>query len=431
MKAKRITPVTEPLDKVVRLPGSKSLTNRALIVSALADGRSTLSGALFSDDTELMIAALGTLGIRVKADREKETIVVDGCRGQVPATDGDLFCGNSGTTIRFCTAFCALGSGSYKLDGIDRMRQRPIGDLVNALRTMGPVVGYEDKDGYPPVVVRGGGIRSSIVGFDTVSSSQYISALLMVAPYSQGDIFIQIRDLISVPYVSMTVKLMDSFGVTVVEKVEGTSARYIVPAPQRYTARDFSIEPDASNASYFLAAPAVAGGVVTVEGLGTGSVQGDVNFVDVLEKMGCRIDKKLNLLRVEGPPAGQKLSGVDVDLNDMPDIAQTLAVVALFAEGPTSIRNVGSLRVKETDRLEALRNELVKFGARVELCSDAITIYPPEAPTPARVETYDDHRMAMSFSLAALVVPDVEILDPTCVNKTFPDFFDRFEALCG
>ena len=429
MERKAIRPSGGPLDAVVRLPGSKSLTNRALVVGALADGRTELTGALFSDDTALMIACLQALEVQIDADAACESITIDGCGGNLPATDADLFCGNSGTTIRFCTALCALGSGSYRLDGVERMRQRPLGPLVEALRSVGVLIGYEAAEGYPPVMVRGGGIRAGTMVFDAPPSSQYVSALLMSAPYAAGDVFIELRHLISAPYITMTVRLMEAFGAAVIEKMEGHCARIIVPAPQRYAGRGYAIEPDASNASYFLAAPAVADGQVTVEGLGTDSVQGDVRFVDVLEQMGCRVERGADSLRVEGPAEGEKLRGVDVDLNDMPDVAQTLAVIALFAEGPTTIRNVGNLRIKETDRLAALAVELDKFGARVELADDGLTIHPPARVAPAPVATYGDHRMAMSFALAGLAVEGVEILDPTCVNKTFPDFFERFEQM--
>jgi 3-phosphoshikimate 1-carboxyvinyltransferase len=299
------------------------------------------------------------------------------------------------------------------------------------LRAAGALVGYvhEDEEGYPPVEVRRGGLRGGTIAFDAAPSSQYVSALLMVAPYAMADVFIESRHMVSAPYVAMTTKMMDAFGVAVVESAEGSSARYIVPAPQRYTGRTYAIEPDASNASYFLAAPAIAGGQVLVEGLGTGSIQGDVRFVDVLEQMGCDVERSADSLRVRGPRPGARLRGVDVDLNDMPDVAQTLAVVALFAEGPTTIRNVGNLRVKETDRLTALANELGKFDAQVEIREDGLKIHPPGRPVPARVETYDDHRMAMSFALAGLAIDGVEILDPTCVNKTFPEYFEYFERM--
>lgn len=430
MQTKRMTPPTQPLDAVVRLPGSKSLTNRALVIAALADGHSTLTGALFSDDTELMIDALRDLGIDVIADREDCTIRATGCAGLIPATEADLFCGNSGTTIRFLSGVCALGSGPYRLDGNDRMRQRPIGPLVDALRTAGVVMGYDDREGYPPVTIRQGMMRGAVIHFDSPPSSQYVSAILLSAPCARGDILIDITgEVVSAPYLTMTTRLMDAFGVSVIENIDASAARFVVPAPQRYMSRTLAIEPDASNASYFLAAPAVAGGSVTVEGLGTQSIQGDVRFVDVLEQMGCVVERHPNRLTVTAPQSPQQLVGVDVDLNAMPDVAQTLAVVALFAKGPTVIRNVANLRIKETDRLAALAAELRKLGAEIDEQPNGLRINPPDHPQPAIIKTYDDHRMAMSFALAGLRIVGVEIQDPQCVNKTFPDFFDRLERM--
>jgi 3-phosphoshikimate 1-carboxyvinyltransferase len=424
-----IQPAGEPLDAVVTVPGSKSITNRALVLAALADGTSTLHNALFSDDTRRMLEALPQLGIAVEADEAGELIRVHGCGGQIPSTETTLFCGNSGTTIRFLTALCALGYGAYELDGVARMRQRPIGELLAALRQLGAVVGSKEQEGFPPVIVRGGGLRGGEVTFTAAQSSQYISAVLMAAPYARNDVYLTVRDPVSVPYLDMTIRMMASFGVTALDRALEGELRYVVPCGQRYAAQDYVIEPDASNASYFLAAAAVAGGRVTVRGLGEGSIQGDVGFSEVLEQMGCRVERRADDLTVIGPPRGRRLRGLDVDLNAMPDMAQTLAVVALFAEGPTTIRNVANLRVKETDRLAALANELGKFGAEVEIFADGLRVRPPQRPTPARVHTYDDHRMAMSFAVAGLALDGVEILDPECVKKSFPDFFTRFAAL--
>lgn len=429
MKSKRIRPASKQFDCSVHLPGSKSLTNRALGIAALADGASTLTGALFSDDTELMIACLQVLGIHVESDLEACKIRVQGCGGNIPATDAELFCGNSGTTIRFCTAICGLGQGNYTLDGNDRMRQRPISDLVGALRSVGTIVGYEDADGFPPLTVRGRGMRSGTITMIAPPSSQYVSAILMTAPYATGDMFIEIKDAISVPYLKMTTQIMEAFGVSVIAREEGSTQRFVVPAPQRYAARTYGVEPDASNASYFFAAPAIVGGRVTVENLGTESLQGDARFVEVLEQMGCAVERTSTSITVTSPAEGQRLRGIEIDLNDMPDMAQTLAVVALFADGPSTIRNVASLRIKETDRLVALSNELTKLGADVQTTEDSISITPPESISPASIGTYDDHRMAMSFALVGLRCNGIEIEDPTCVNKTFPDFFERFEAM--
>ncbi len=431
MASIRLEPATVPLRASVTPPGSKSLTNRAMVTAAVASGTSTLTNALFADDTCHMIDGLRRLGFTVGADENEHRIQVTGRGGHIPSCGADLFCGNSGTTIRFCAALAALGSGAYRLDGIARMRERPIGDLVDGLRRLGAGVEYHGQEGYPPITIHARGLAGGRIGFDDVSSSQFVSALLMAAPAAAGDVLIHIdHQPVSAPYLHMTVGLMSLFGVSVIDEILPNAARFVVPAPQTYQATDYRIEPDASSASYFLAAPSVVGGQVTVEGLGIASLQGDVRFVDVLERMGCDVERSPDSLTVHSPPGGARPRGVEVDLCDMPDTVQTLAVVALFASGPTAIRNVGNLRVKETDRLAALASELTSLGARVELSEDGIVIHPPEQITPATIRTYDDHRMAMSFALAGLAIDGVVIENPKCVNKTFPGFFDRWAAMC-
>jgi len=334
------------------------------------------------------------------------------------------------------------------------MRERPIGDLVDALRACGAPIEYEAEEGFPPVIVHGRGLRGGPLHLPPTPSSQFISALLMVAPYATGDALIEAEGPISsAPYLAMTVQLMDRFGVSAVcdnEKVKtsknrnaetaeadfstfrlfdfSTFARFIVPAPQRYQATNYAVEPDATNATYFLAAPAVAGGHVTVRGLGSQSLQGDVGFVDVLARMGCSVELAPDSISVSGP-AGERLRGIDVDLNAMPDTVPTLAVLALFADGPTRICNVAHLRIKETDRLKALSTELGKLGSRVEEHEDGLTIYPIGRLLPATIDTYDDHRMAMSFALAGLRCPELIINNPGCCEKSFPDFFARFAKM--
>ncbi|MBN1514667.1 MAG: 3-phosphoshikimate 1-carboxyvinyltransferase [Phycisphaerae bacterium] len=431
MRSIELHPPGGPLDAVVRLPGSKSLTNRALMVAALADGPSHLAGVLRADDTRHMIEALRMLGIGVTVDEHACAADVQGCAGHLPNVEADLFCGNSGTTIRFCTALCAVGHGGFRLDGTPRMRERPIGQLVEVLQSLGTPVEYLEHEGYPPLVVHGRGMAGGHVAFDSPPSSQLISALLMSAPRARSDVLIEVTgQVVSVPYIRMTLAVLEAFGVSVVDEIGGDGARFIVPAPQPYRGRPYDIEPDASNASYFLAAPAIAGGRVTVEGLGSRSVQGDARFVDVLEQMGCRVDREPDRLTVCSPPAGTRLRGISIDLNDMPDMVQTLAVVALFADGPTHVHNVENLRVKETDRLAALAHELRALGASVEERPDGLSIQPPQAVRPASVNTYDDHRMAMSFALAGLRAQGIVINDPECTAKTFPDFFERWAALC-
>lgn len=426
MDAYRVIPVRGPLDATVQVPGSKSLTNRALVAAALADGRSTLTNVLFADDTRYMLDALAALGVPLRVDEAATRVDVTGSGGQWSAGEAEIFCGNAGTVMRFLAAACCVGNGEYRLDGVPRMRERPIGSLVDALRELGAVVGYPEREGYPPIEIRACHLRGGTVSFHSPPSSQLVSALLMAAPYAQNDVFIEIAgEVVSWPYLAMTQAVMDAFGVPI---VADNWRKFIVPAPQRYRGTQYAVEPDASNASYFLAAPAIAGGRVTVAGLGTSSVQGDVGFVDVLEQMGCRIKRSPNELTVHGPATG-RLRGVDVDLNTMPDTAQTLAVAALFAEGPTQIRNVANLRVKETDRIAALATELRKLGATVDEIADGLTIHPPQSPTPAEIDTYDDHRMAMSFALAGLRIDGVVIRDPGCTSKTFPDYFQRLERM--
>lgn len=419
-----------PLEATVTLPGSKSITNRALILAGLADGTSILRGLLFAEDTRLMIAALGELGIAITLDEASCRAEVTGCGGSVPASEAELACGNSGTTMRFCTALASLGYGRFHLDGVARMRQRPIGALVSALRTLGGRVEFLGLEDYPPLVVHADGLRGGTVTFCSPESSQFVSALLMVSPFARGDVLIDVTgEVPSVPYLAMTTAMMERFGVSVIEEYKPSGAKFIVASTQRYTATTYDIEPDASNATYFLAAAAVAGGTVTVTGLTPDSLQGDVGFVDVLGQMGCRVERKRDGLTVTGPPDGASLTGVDVDLNMMPDTVPTLAVLSLFADGATNIRNVANLRVKETDRLAALTSELTKLGATVVERADGLHITPPERVKPTTIETYDDHRMAMSFALAGLRCPGVLITNPGCCAKTLPDFFERFEAM--
>lgn len=426
------------------VPGSKSITNRALIAAALADGHSVLTGILLADDTRLMIELLRTVGIAVTVDEPTCTAEVTGCGGLIPVSEAKLYCGNAGTVMRFGTALCALGQGLYELDGVERMRQRPIGALVEVLQALGAGVEYVGREGFPPLVVHANGLRGGHVAFDSPESSQLVSALLLVAPHASNDVLIEAAgDVPSLPYLKMTTAVMDRFGAAVIEQYPTVAPRgagqafgetvaetkFIVAAPQRYRATMFAVEPDASNATYFLAAPAIAGGRLTVDGLGTESIQGDAKFVDVLERMGCVVERSANRLTVSGPAEGQGLHGIDIDLNDMPDTVPTLAVVALFADGPTTIRNVRNLRVKETDRLAALARELAKVGARVEERDDGLRIMPPVQLMAAEIDTYDDHRMAMSFALAGLKCPGLVIRDPDCCAKTFPAFFDRFERM--
>ena len=437
--------VARPVDRTVRLPGSKSLTNRALLVAALAGGTSPLEGALLADDTRLMIEALRALGIGVReaasdpgGRREAAEVVVEGHGGYWPNAEADLFCGNAGTAMRFLTAACAIGRGEYRLDGVPRMRARPIGDLVEALRCLGALIECQEREGYCPLLVHACGLRGGTVRLESPPSSQFVSALLMAAPYAARDVMIDVAGALpSEPYVGITLRVMEAFGAAVVEERCSTAAlgcvpggpwKFIVPARQTYRATRYRIEPDASAAAYFLAAAALTGGRVTVEGLGAASCQGDARFVEVLERMGCRVDRTEDATTVWGPADG-RLRGIDVDLNAMPDTAPTLAVLAAFAEGPTRIRNVGNLRIKETDRLAALAAELGRMGVETAVHDDGIEIRPAGPPKSAVIETYDDHRMAMSFALAGLRVDGLVIRNPRCVSKTFPGFFELWAGL--
>jgi 3-phosphoshikimate 1-carboxyvinyltransferase len=406
----------------VRVPGSKSLTNRALIVAALADGASTLAGALDSEDTRVMVDALDRLGIEVEHDPLAATIRVSGCGGIIPARQSDLFVANSGTSLRFLTALVTLGRGTYKLDGSPRMRQRPVADLLSALTGLGADPQSDLGTGCPPVTVHADGLDGGFASVKGSVSSQFLSGLLMALPYAREATTVEVEGtLVSRPYVAMTLSVMETFGV----RVENRKFRRFDVRPGRYRGRDYAIEPDASAASYFFAAAAVTGGTVTVEGLGIGSLQGDLAFVDVLEHMGCTVVRSKDATTVTGGP----LRGVDVDMNAISDTVMTQAVVALFAAGVSRIRNVGHIRHKETDRIAALACELRKLGARVDEQDDGLIVIPPDRITPAAIATYDDHRMAMAFAVAGLKAGGITIRDPGCVAKTYPAFWQDWAWL--
>jgi 3-phosphoshikimate 1-carboxyvinyltransferase len=417
-----VEPPPTPPRLVAHVPGSKSLTNRALIVAALADRTSTLTGALDSDDTRMMVESLSRLGFRVEHDLDAATITVEGRGGRIPVSEAELFVSNSGTSLRFLTALVALGRGVYRLDGVPRMRQRPVRDLLDALNRLGAIARDELGNGCPPVVVDANGLAGGVADVAGDVSSQFLSGLLMALPRARGATTVEVKGtLVSRPYVAMTLAVMEAFGVRVAHR---QFQRFTVK-PAAYQARRYAIEPDASAASYWFASAAITGGSVTVEGLGSGSIQGDMAFVDVLEHMGCRVERFEMATTVHGGP----LRGVDVDMNAISDTVMTLAVVALFARGVTTIRGVGHIRHKETDRLAAVAAELRKLGASVEEWPDGLLIIPPEAITPARIATYDDHRMAMAFALAGLKAEGVTIEDPGCVAKTYPGFWDDLSRL--
>lgn len=412
-----IEPARQPLQASIRPPGSKSITNRALVCAALADGESLLTGALVSDDTEVMIDSLRRLGIDVAVEDQGHTLRVSGGAGTFPASQAELFVGNSGTTIRFLAALATLGKGQYRLDGVARMRERPIGDLVATLRALGCDVRCEYDNGYPPLLVNAQGLPGGNATIAGNQSSQFLSGLLMAAPCAQGPLELRVEgELVSQPYVEMTLQVQREFGISI--DADSQLTRFATPGQQHYQARQYAIEPDASAASYFWGAAAIAGGTVTVEGLSATSLQGDVAFVDVLEQMGCHVERQADSISVTGGP----LRGVTVDMNAISDTVQTLAAVALFAEGPTEVSGVAHNRLKETDRISALATELRKLGAEVSERPDGLRI----EPRPLRgtsVATYDDHRMAMSLALVGLRLSGVVVENPACTAKTYPDYF--------
>jgi 3-phosphoshikimate 1-carboxyvinyltransferase len=408
----------------LRVPGSKSLTNRALIVAAMADGPSVLTGALHCEDTRVMVEALRALGIAVEHDVATAVIRVPGCGGRIPARSAALEVANSGTSLRFLTAMLATGQGTYHLDGSPRMRQRPVADLLSALNGLGADARSDLGSGCPPVTIRASGLDGGYAFVKGDVSSQYLSGLLMALPCSRDRTTVEVQGvLVSQPYVAMTLAVMAAFGVTVANR---KFRRFDVqPAP--YRGRNYAIEPDASAASYFFALAAVTGGTVTVAGLGSSNLQGDLAFVDVLEAMGCTVVRAADRTTVTGGP----LRAVDVDMNALSDTVMTLAVVALLAAGVTRIRNVAHIRHKESDRITAVAAELRKLGAAVDELPDGLIINPPPPGRlhGAPIATYDDHRMAMSFAIAGLRIPGVTILDPGCVAKTYPGFWQDLERI--
>jgi 3-phosphoshikimate 1-carboxyvinyltransferase len=411
-----------PVRANVRPPGSKSITNRALVCAALARGPSKLLGVLDSEDTQVMLEGLRRLGLELEHDPAQAEVRIQGCDGQLPAHGAELFVGNSGTTMRFLTALVALGHGTFRLDGVARMRERPIADLLEALGALGVSARSEAGNGCPPVVVEAAGLPGGWATIRGDVSSQFLSGLLLASPYAAKLLEIEVEgELVSRPYVDMTLSVMRSFGAQIDAAIDGQ--RYRVSNAAHYQGQAYAIEPDASAASYFFGAAAVTGGDVTVQGLSRGSLQGDVGFCDCLAQMGCEVHWQANSIRVVGRP----LHGIDVDMNSISDTAQTLAVVALFAKGPTTIRGVAHIRHKETDRIGDLARELRKLGADVDEFTDGLRIV-PRPLRPAALDTYRDHRMAMSFALAGLELRGVEIRDPACVAKTYPRFFEDLRA---
>jgi len=419
----------QSIDGEITLPGSKSLSNRILLLAAVASGTTRITNLLDSDDVRHMLNALKALGVNYELSEDRTVCSITGKAGPLVTGAGnaavELFLGNAGTAMRPLCAMLCTGTGEFRLTGEPRMYERPIGDLVDSLRGCGATIDYLGTPDYPPLSIRANGLRGGKVSIKGNISSQFLTAMLMAAPFCDGDLEIVVDgDLVSKPYILITLDVMAKFGV---EVVNDNYQRFVVRAGQHYRSPgEIMVEGDASSASYFLAAAAIAGGTVRVNGSGSSSVQGDVRFADTLEQMGAIVRWGETWVEV----SRGSLRGIDVDLNHIPDAAMTIATTALFAEGPTTIRNIYNWRVKETDRLTAMATELRKVGAIVEEGEDYIAITPPAVIQPAAIDTYDDHRMAMCFSLAAFGDSPITINDPGCTSKTFPTYFELFRGLC-
>lgn len=424
-----ITPASGPVSGIAPVPGSKSITNRALALAALADGSTILSNALFADDTARMMDCLRALGFYVDDEPEQEQISIQGQGGLIPANRAAaLFVGNSGTTARFVTPLAALGHGTFILDGVARMRERPIGDLLDALQALGVHAESVAGNGCPPLRINADGLHGGTCTIRADKSSQFLSGLLLAAPCAKGNetVITVEGPLLSAPYITITVEMVRAFGGVINVSDEGRT--FHIPGNQTYqTPGTYVVEPDASSATYFWAMAAITGGTVRVPGIGRNALQGDTGFVDVLAAMGCNVQKGDDFIEVSGTGT---LTGGRFDMNEISDTVMTLAAIAPFADSPTIIENIAHIRLKETDRITATVTELRRLGVRVDEREDGFIIHPCHTITPTEpVHTYDDHRMAMAFALIGLRVPGVQIADPACVNKTFPDYFTRLERL--
>lgn len=417
-----LSPLSAPVDADVTVPGSKSYTNRALVCAALADGVSVLSGTLTSDDTAAMLDCLRALAIQVEVDERTGDLTISGCNGQLPQRTATLACRLSGTTARFITPMVCLGDGPYRVDGGLPLRARPMVDQFSALRSLGADIASLGQADHLPVDVRRGSFRGGSLQVPGNVSSQFLSGLLLAAPCFPAGVRVHVTtELVSRSYVDLTVETMRAFGAP----VASTDGQQFAVTPGGYRAGAYPIEPDASAASYFFAAAALTAGRVKVKGLSRSSRQGDVAFVDILARMGCTVTDSSDGIEVRGP---EQLTGVEVDMQDCSDVAQTLAAVAPFADSPTRITGIGFIRRKETDRIAAMVTELNRCGIHAVEEPDGLLIH-PGAAKPARIRTYDDHRMAMSFALIGLRSPGIAIEDPGCVAKTFPHYFAALERL--
>ncbi|AZG73167.1 3-phosphoshikimate 1-carboxyvinyltransferase [Shewanella livingstonensis] len=424
MKQLRLDHITR-MNGEINIPGSKSISNRALLLATLAQGETTLTNLLDSDDIRYMLASLKQLGVQYKLSNNNTVCELTGLGGAISAASAQcLFLGNAGTAMRPLCAALTLGHGEFTLTGEPRMEERPIGDLVDALRQLGADVTYLKNEGFPPLTIKATGLNGGDVEIAGDLSSQFLTALLMVAPLTKDSVNITIKgELVSKPYIDITIALMSQFGVKVINH---DYARFEIPSGQQYVSPGkVLVEGDASSASYFLAAGAIQGGEVKVTGVGRLSIQGDVKFADALAQMGADIEWGDDYIIAKK----STLTGIDMDMNHIPDAAMTIATAALFAKGVTSIRNIYNWRIKETDRLAAMATELRKVGAIVDEGHDYITITPPEVLNTAAIDTYNDHRMAMCFSLLAFADSGITINDPDCTSKTFPDYFAHFARL--
>ena len=419
----QIQPIRKPLDATIEVPGSKSYTNRALLVAAMARGTSTLTGALFSDDTRYMSASLRKLGVKIDADEKRARFDVHGNGGEIPVSSANLYIGNSGTTSRSLTAYVSLGHGKFVIDGDAPMRsERPIANLLDALRQIGVSAHAQFENGHLPVIVRADGLEGGKTRLDVSKSSQFLTALLLIAPYAKNGMEIEVIGKREMPYIAITLSVMAAFGVQVINE---DYQYFRIEGGQQYQPRGYNIEPDASNASYFFAAAALTGGRVTVQHLHSDSIQGDVQFLCILEQMGCQVTDSDIGITVTGP---RQLKGIDMDMRTISDTALTLAALAPFADSKVTIRNIEHTRWQETDRIHAMVTELRKLGVPVVEHRDGLEISP--APiTPAAIDTYEDHRVAMAFSLVGLKTPGLQINNPECVSKTFPNYFEVLEQL--
>lgn len=417
-----IKPLLRRLAASIRVPGSKSITNRVLLIGAVTQGHSVIESALVSDDTRYMIDALQHLGYAISLDEQRSRIEMDGQGATIPVESADLFVGGSGTAMRFLAGFLTLGKGRFRLDGNSRMRQRPIGDLIDALRNLGLTIRSEFDNGCPPVIVEASqGFEGGATRINASLSSQFVSALLIPSPLWPKGLRLVVDGLVASPFITMTLRLMERAGID--STVDGNVI--VVPGGQRYKLTHLKVEADASSGSYFAAAALLCGGKVELRNLTRDSVQGDIRFLDLLERMGAQVTWNEDSVTVEGTGT---FNGVDVDMSATPDMVPTLAVLAPFASTPTRIRNVKFIRHHESDRIHALAVELARLGVKVIEHDDGLTIE-PAPPTGAAIETYDDHRIAMSFAIVGLRTPGMRIKDPGCVSKTYPHFFVDLAAL--